>query len=242
MVEVYRYQPGEVDWLLLNWLTVMRNSGDIDHTLSAGMNNPSTFLQFFRVRALLYTLDDMQNISRAVWVEPVMGSVFFSMWIGAGQRFFDRESVMFYFDAIQRCYNEGANTIAGIIKERATPQITDAFIRQHERVGYVYSGRLENFFDGAHAHLVAMTREQWENQDGRVHRWWRRQSEHWRRRGQDGLDVGGEHLANADLQRLNGRTERQVRQVREHDHGELQGESADWWGPFAAYAFADPDC
>ena len=171
---VYQYQPNERnDWILLNWLNRMNHDGELNHTLSEGVHNASAFLLFFRTRPLFVKVDDFENVTHAVWLEFSMGSVFLSFYVHPAHRRFQKRTLSFLLDIIDKLFEEGVNCIAGVIQERATPELTDKFIRQHERLGYHYSGCIPEFFDGKNAHIVSMTKAQWEQHNGRGKRQWR---------------------------------------------------------------------
>lgn len=239
-MDVHRYRAGEADWLLLNWLSVLRTSGEIEHTLSKGVNSPSAFLSFFQYRPMVYTTTSLGNVDRAAWIEPSMGSVFLGFWLAEDKRYYNKDSLVFLCDVIDQCFVEGANSLAGVIKERATPEITDAFIRQHERLGYSYCGRLPNWFDGENAHIVAMSAVEWENFNGRAKHAWRR----WRegattngvgwRQGQSRSHHTGD-TTGTDLPGLNGSAVGEL-----GTGGDLDAASG-WWGEFAEYAYAFTD-
>lgn len=183
--DIFQYQPNEQnDWLLLDWLNRMRNDGDLDHTLSDGVHSASAFLLFFRTRPLFVKIDSLGNITHAVWLEFTMGSVFLSFYVHPGHRHYSKNTLFFLLDIIDKLFDEGVNCIAGVIQERATPEITDKFIRQHERLGYQYSGRLPDFFDGKDAHIVSMSASQWENFNGWSKKLWRQQRQQQQEKGQ----------------------------------------------------------
>lgn len=163
-MQLYRYSPSdEMDYVLLNWRSVMLNEGDLDHTLSAGVRAPSQFLNFFGQRPLLFALDSFSNISHACWVEPCMGSVFLSYYVSRAARGRQKEKCFFLYDMFQRVFDEGANSIVGMIQERETPEQTQAVLDIHKRLGYTYAGRLPAFFDGKTAHLVSLTKRRWDS-------------------------------------------------------------------------------
>ena len=172
--QVYIYQPGEMDWLLLNWMSRMQHDGDLDHTLSQGLHNPFAFLSFMAARQLFFRLTDLNNISYACWFEPCMGNTFMSYYVSPEARDEHEEKVFFLFDMINLAFTSGAKTICGLIQERETPAQTQRFIKIHLRLGYTYAGMVPHFFDGKDCHVVAYTVENWEAQDGRWQRAWRR--------------------------------------------------------------------
>ena len=173
---VYLYQTHQLlDLVMLQWLEQMRRDGDLEHTLSAGVRTPFQFLQFINNRILLYRVDTFSNVTHALWLEPCMGSVFLSYYVRPEARVDHKSELLFLYDCIDAVFAAGdVNTICGFIQHRQTDDETRRFIRLHERLGYTYSGRVEKFFDGRDCHVVAMTREAWEANDGRFKRAWRR--------------------------------------------------------------------
>ena len=195
---IYRYLPTkQADWILLQWLSRMETDGDLLHTLSESVRIPSEFLKFFESRPLFYKLDSFLNIAHAAWFEPCMGSAWLSYYVAPGFRKHQKEKCFFLYDMIDYAFKEGANCICGVIQERETPEATDIFIRIHERLGYTYSGRVKKFFDGKDAHLAAITDEEWENNNGRLKKFWHKdratkQQFHDTTSDTDGVDAGAE--------------------------------------------------
>ena len=172
---VYRYVPGtDVDYVLLNWFNRMVHDGELTHTLSSAVRAPGQFLQFFLQRPLLYKIDSLYNITHAAWMEPCMGSVFLSYYVAPGSRGMNKEKGFFLYDVIDAVFVDGANTVCGIVKERATRADTKRIIEVHEFLGYTYSGRVKHFFDGADAHLVAITKDEWAALNSAYKRAWAR--------------------------------------------------------------------
>lgn len=172
MLEIYEYFPSrEMDWILLGWLTRMQTDGELEKTLSVNQGTPSLFLQFFQHRRLFVTLDEFNNISRACWLEPCMGSVFLAYYIHPNFRSDQKEKVFFLYDIINQVFEYGANSIVGFIQQRPTSEETDKFIDLHVQLGYDYRGFLTRFFDGKDCHLVEMTAEKW-RQGGRWKERW----------------------------------------------------------------------
>lgn len=173
---VHLYQShAMLDYVMLQWLEQMRKDGDLEHTLSAGVRTPFQFLAFINNRILLYRMDTFSNVTHALWLEPCMGSVFLSYYVRPESRVDHKSELLFLYDCIEAIFATGdVNAICGFIQHRQTDEATRRFIRLHERLGYTYSGRVEKFFDGRDCHVVAMTREAWEGNDGRFKRAWRR--------------------------------------------------------------------
>lgn len=171
--ETYRYIPcEEADWMLLQWLSRMKYDGELDKTLSKGTQSPSAFLAFFNpvLRQLFFQIDDFGNIKRACWVEMTMGSVFLSYYAAPGHRR-HRDTPFFIFDCFDMVFQAGIPVICGLIQERPTQKETMNFIRLHEKMGYEYCGWIPKFFDGCTCHLVALTKESWENLGGPKKHW-----------------------------------------------------------------------
>ena len=172
---VYQYAPGEMDWLLLNWMSRMHHDGELEHTLSGGMQTPLRFLTFMKDRQLFFRLNELMNITYAAWFEPCMGNAFLGFYVSPDVRDQHEEKVYWLFDMINLAFSAGAKTIAGLIQERETPEVTQKFIKLHLRLGYVYCGMVPYFFDYKHCHVVAYTQENWEAlQNGRWQTAWRR--------------------------------------------------------------------
>ena len=172
---IYQYVPGQMDWLLLNWMTRMEHDGELTYTLSAGVRTPLVFLNFMAARHLFFRLTELQNISYACWFEPCMGNTFMGFYTSPDIRDQHEEKVFFLFDMINLAFECGTQTICGLVQERDTPNVTSKFIKAHLRLGYTYAGMVPHFFDGKDCHVVAYTIEQWEgNQGGRWQNAWRR--------------------------------------------------------------------
>lgn len=172
--QIYQYIPGEMDWLLLNWMQRMHHDGELDHTLSQGVHTPFAFLSFMAARRLFFRISELNNITYACWFEPCMGNTFMSYYVAPDTRDQHEEKVFFLFDMINMAFSAGAKSICGFIKERESPQVTQKFIKLHIRLGYIYAGMVPHFFDGENCHAVAYTIENWEAlQDGRWQRAWR---------------------------------------------------------------------
>lgn len=205
----------------------MKTEGDLEHTLSLSVRSPSAFLNFFQTRPLIYCLDELLNITHAAWVEPCMGSVFLSYYVAPAARARQKEKCYFLYDVIDRVFQDGVNCVVGIIQERETPSMTDEFIKIHERLGYTYSGRLPYFFDGKTAHLVSMSRRDWEQNNGRF-------KIRWRRERQAEVDRA-EHLASGDHGGPNTGAERPSVDTRGGGN-EVSGDATPYWTEYDLYA------
>ena len=159
---IYQYTPGEMDWLLLNWMTRMHHDGELEHTLSLGTHTPYAFLSFMAARQLFFKMTDLMNISYAAWFEPCMGNTFMGFYVSPDFRDQHEEKVFWLFDMINLAFTAGAKTVAGLIQERDTTHLTQKLVKLHIRLGYVYCGVVPHFFDGKNCHVVAYTAENWE--------------------------------------------------------------------------------
>ena len=172
---IYIYQTNELlDYVILQWLERMRRDNELTFTLSESVRTPLQFLCFFINRPLLYRVDAFGNLTHACWFEFTMGSAFMSYYVLPEARVHHKQKVFFLYDCIDAAFMTGINSIAGLIQHRATDDITRRFINIHERLGYTYSGRAEQFFDGRDCHLVSMTRDAWENNNNGWKSAWRR--------------------------------------------------------------------
>jgi len=170
--EIYEYYAcKELDWILLNWMSRMEADGELTKTLSVGNGTPTYMLQFFQNRRLFFTTDEFGNLTRACWIEPCMGSVFIGFYIHPNVRADQKGKVFFLYDMINAIFNQGVPVIAGFIQERPTSEETSKFIKLHERLGYRYRGFVPHFFDGRDCHIVAITKENWEQGTEWKRRW-----------------------------------------------------------------------
>lgn len=170
---IYQYTPGEMDWLLLNWMQRMHHDGDLEHTLSKAVQTPLAFLSFMAARRLFFRLSELNNIIYAAWFEPCMGSAFMSFYVSPEVRDVHTEKVYWLFDMLNLAFSSGVPTICGFIKERETQAVTEKFIKTHLRLGYQYSGMVPHLFDGHDCHAVSYTVESWEAlKDGRWRKKW----------------------------------------------------------------------
>lgn len=178
MSDLYKYEPGHMDWFLLNWMSRMQADGELNHTLSLGLHTPLAFLNFMAQRALYFRLDGFNNVTYAAWFEPIMGNCFMSFYVSPSVRNVQEEKVFFLFDMINMAFAAGVRTIVGLIQERDRPELTQKFIKLHLRLGYEYCGRVPYLFDNKHCYVVAYTIENWEAaQHGRWQSRWRRDRE-----------------------------------------------------------------
>lgn len=178
MSTIYKYEPGDMDWLLLNWMLAMKHDGELSHTLSQRVQTPATFLNFVSQRPLYYRLSELQTVTYVAWFEPIMGNAFMGFYIAPSARDQHEEKVFFLFDMLNMAFVSGVKVIVGLIQERATPFLTQKFIKLHMRLGYNYSGVVPCLFDGKDCHVVAYTATNWEAlQDGRWQSRWRRNRE-----------------------------------------------------------------
>lgn len=172
--QTYRYSPGEMDWLLLHWMTRMKHDNELEHTLSRGAHTPLAFLEFMAQRQLFFRLSDLHNISYAAWFEPLMGNTFLGFYVSPDVRDKHEEKVYFLYDMLNLAFTAGARVVVGLIQERTTARATQKFIKLHIRLGYTYCGFVPHLFDNENCHIVAHTIENWEGQcDGRWQSKWR---------------------------------------------------------------------
>lgn len=177
-LSIYEYYPEpQLDWMLLGWLNRMGSDGELSKTLSLGNGAPSTFLQFFQQRRLFFTVDAFNNLTRACWIEPCMGSIFLSYYIHPDVRADQKEKVGFLFDMISAIFESGVPVVVGFIQERDNRDETDQFIELHKRLGYTYRGSVPHFFDGKDCHIVAITSEDWRTKPNE----WKTRWQQWRR-------------------------------------------------------------
>lgn len=164
--EVYQYfSCKEMDYILLNWLERMRHDGELDKVISRNNQSPSTFLLMFQQpRQLFFKLDNLGNIAYAAWVEPCMGSVFFSFYTSLSHRR-KREGLRFLCDMFRMVFDAGVPIICGFIQQRPTPKEMSNAIQMHKKLGYRYRGYLPHFFDGKTCHVVTLSKEDFEAKD-----------------------------------------------------------------------------
>ena len=169
---VYQYSPSpQMDYILLQWMERMRHDGELDKTISKANQSPYTFLAFFQQpRQLWFQLDELGNLSLACWIEPCMGSVFLSYYAQPAYRK-NREVAHFIFDCFDMIFKAGIPVICGLIQQRPTEQEMEAFLKLHEKMGYIRSGKLPKFFDGKDCHIVCLTAENWSKPNKMKERW-----------------------------------------------------------------------
>lgn len=172
MQQLYAYSPStEMDYTLLAWLERMRQDGELSKTISVHNHSPAAFLRLFDLpRRLYFRVDEVTNaLTYALWVEPCMGSAFFSFYIAPQERG-KKENVWFLFDMLDRIFDY-VDTVAAFIQERETEKETNKFLGLLQRVGFTKCGMIPYFFDGKHCHFVVAHKIIWK-MGGPLHTKW----------------------------------------------------------------------
>lgn len=158
---IVQYQPSrEMDFAVLAMQETMREAWDIDYVLAQAHQTPSGLLSFFQNYPLFVQFHTNQIVN-AGWFIPFMGATVFAFWVHPGHRK-SSQGLNFLFEMLQGAFDAGIPAVIGWIQDRGDDATTRRFIRQHERIGYEYSGRMKKCIDGHDCHVVVITTEGFE--------------------------------------------------------------------------------
>lgn len=150
------------DTVLLGWFfKAMEEPTVFQDTFGPNMNTVSQFFQHFRApRILWYDLDDNGNVLHAAWGEKYLTEgVHLSWWTHPDHR--GKPCVYRTFCQVVDTIFKYTHVIVASIGQKHDPDEHAKYIKMHERLGYVYLGKIPGVFFGRDFHIMYLTQENW---------------------------------------------------------------------------------
>lgn len=156
-----QYQPGNQthDYILINWHSKLIHLPEMAWTFNSDMASPFIFLNYFGPpRKLIVELDSFNNIEQAIWFEPIMTGAYIGMWADSSLRtsMSGNKRIYSFFHEVVELVLKSIPTIVSTIKDR---EGVDKFLKMHERLGFVVSGKIPHVFDSADAYVLYLTQK-----------------------------------------------------------------------------------
>jgi hypothetical protein len=145
-----RYDPAHHVWFVVQWYQRLLASTDLQTVFHRQAHELTNFLSFFKFTAtLMFEVDD-DGVWFAAWASPFGDIVEFGSWIRPDRR--GSKKALVAIDQAHDLVLAEKPILMGLTTRKDLHRL-------HLKLGYVYTGHLPNFANGATLYLYAMTPE-----------------------------------------------------------------------------------
>lgn len=161
------YEPGQCyDAELLAWYTRLVADGDLEKLVGPSLWPLGAFLEHFRSCPMLYYDADSDGWWFASWAFPFMGGGTWGVWFREDRRgkvVSGRQGMRHIRASLEAAFAQYP-VLVNVTKQPVV-------VPKTEKLGYTYLGSIPHLFEGETAHVLALSRENFEAADARWSRY-----------------------------------------------------------------------